>query len=161
MTRGVAPCARAGTARSALDLVFLDVDQEEVRRVSARLDREVPEQVRLHAADADDEEGAEADGHQHDPRLVARAIQTQHGVPQGKPRARASGARTHERPPGHVQHERQHGEPSADGRAHAPGAGLPPRERDQRGADERRRRDPEPVAPACAVILVRAAGAMV
>ena len=57
---------RIGEERAnAVDLVALDVHQEHVGRVGATTcDRELLEQARLQRPDADDEEGAEADGEQ-------------------------------------------------------------------------------------------------
>ena len=103
------------------------------------LNRELVEQARLQRPDADDEEGAEADGEQDDARLVARARQVQHGVAQRKrPRVRQRRDERDQRRPGQVQHERQAREPGADDQADAQRRRLPRRERDQRRGHERR-----------------------
>ena len=91
-----------------------------IRNMSAHLvgdvDRELAEQVRLHAADAEDEEGAEADGEQDDARLVARPRQVQHGVPEReRPRA-ASGATARTSPsPARCSTTASTAKPAADG----------------------------------------------
>ena len=66
-----------------------------------RLEREVAKQVRLNPADADDEERAEPDGHQHDAGLVAGPIEVQHRMAhRERPRARQRRRRADERPAG-------------------------------------------------------------
>ena len=77
------PVARAGEERAdALGLILLNVEQEHVGRVGRHLNRELVEQAGLQRSDPDDEERAEADGQQDDPRLVAGTRQMQHRVTQ-------------------------------------------------------------------------------
>ena len=54
-------------------LVLLNVDQVHVRQVRPPRDVELVQQIRLQRLDRHDEERAEADGHDDDARLVARA----------------------------------------------------------------------------------------
>ena len=120
---------RIGEERAhAVDLLALDVHQEHVRRVLGDLHRELLEQARLQRPDADDEERAEADGEQDDPRLVARPRQVQHGVAQRKRRRlRQRRDRAHQQPAGQLQHERQPAESGADDQADR--AATPPARR--------------------------------
>ena len=83
----------ARNARNAVHLAALHVEQEHVGRVGRRLHRELVEQARLQRPDADDEEGAEADGEQDHARLVAGPRKVQHRMPQRK-RLRVSRAAT-------------------------------------------------------------------
>ena len=71
---GRAPASwRAEKRANGLDLVRAGCPSGTCPGASGdRLHRELLEQVRLQRSDADDEEGAEADGQQHDARLVAR-----------------------------------------------------------------------------------------
>ena len=85
MTRGGAASGRHPLGQEGahlLDLVLLDVDQEHVGPALFELDRELVQQVGLQRADAEHEERAEPDGQQDDARLVARALQAEHRVPQ-------------------------------------------------------------------------------
>ena len=100
LARRRAPDRRETRARRST-CVALDVHQEHVRARRRSISTENScEQARLQRPDADDEEGAEADGEQDDARLVAGPREVQHGVPQRKRGRRASGAtaRTSTRP---------------------------------------------------------------
>ena len=48
-------------------LVLLDIDEEQIRRVFADLQRELPEQIHLQSAHSHDEKRPQADGEQNDP----------------------------------------------------------------------------------------------
>ena len=74
------------------NLVALHVEQEHVRRVGTQVERELLEQRRLHQPDANDEEGAKADGKQDHARLIAGPREAQHRVAQGEHPATAQRA---------------------------------------------------------------------
>ena len=129
-------------------LIALNIEQEHVG-VLADPNREFVEQARLQRSDADDEERAEADREQDDPRLVARTRQMQDAVAQRK-RACTRERRddVDEQPPGQLEHERERGEADADDHADAQRAGLPHGDADQRERHAHQRRHPRPVADA-------------
>ena len=82
-------------------------------------DRELLEQRRLQRPHADDEEGAEADGQQHGPRLVAGPAQAQHRVAQrdrSRQRQRPDRADERRRPRG-VSTSGHHGQADRHGEA--------------------------------------------
>ena len=133
----------------AVRLPALDVEQEHVRRVGGRLDRELAEQARLQRSDADDEERAEPDGEQDDARLVAGPGQVQHRVPQReRPRVGERRDQGDEHPARHDQHHRQPGETGADHQADLERRRLPRRQPDQRRRHRHEDGVADPVAPA-------------
>ena len=81
----------------AVGLIPLDVEQEHVGRIGRHLNRELLEQAGLQRPDADDEERAEADRQQDDPRLVAGPRQMQHRMTQ-RERSRVRERRDDRRP---------------------------------------------------------------
>ena len=114
--------------RHLIALALLDVDEEHVGRFGPGLDGEVPEQVDLQRPDAQDEKGAEADGQQNDPRLIAGPRDAQHRLPQReRPRVPQRLNRTHEHSTRQVQHERRRHEASRQHQAYFDRACLPRR----------------------------------
>ena len=141
--RGAPPAGTRGprNAVSARGLILLDVDQEHVRRVGGQVERELPEQVRLHRAHADDEEAAQPDGKQHEARLVAGTVQMQRRVTQREP-ARVPQRPRHldQQPAGAPEHAGDDDEAAADDeRRHARSrpARRPPRPAPRRPAPRR------------------------
>ena len=86
--RGAGILALAQQRLARPRLIALDVDDEHVGAAAAHADVELRDQVALQRADAEDEETAQPDREQDDPRLIAGTAQADHRVAQRKPRRR-------------------------------------------------------------------------
>ena len=131
-----APCRPAGVqgGGDAGQLVVLDVEQEHVRGIGGDVHRDLAHQVLLQRPHAEDEEGPEPDGEQHQVHLAAGPGQLQRGVAQREPAARRRAAgprrsapvRPRRAPP--ATRDEADGDDGADPHR----SGLPHRERHQR-----------------------------
>src|SRR4029079_9837600 len=101
-------------------LMFVEVDQDVVRRVLAELGRELREQVALQGTNTEHEEAPEADRHQNHARLVPGPPEADDSVPYSKAwraRQRRRGAdKTNGR---RIKRSRDHGQAAGDEQAAA------------------------------------------
>ena len=102
-------CARGGTApRPATWSAWISI-RNRSGDPGPHVERKVTQEVRLDAADPDDEERTQADRQQHHASLVARTVQPKDGVAhRERSRPRKRRRRSYQRPAGDVQHERNH-----------------------------------------------------